>query len=73
MPLTEECGPHCGITSTREGHCNCTTLCHAGRAPGGVTDALVPSLIPGRLPMCARWYERCGERRPWLPGKAGRT
>lgn len=62
------CGPHCGIRSnaegtlTREGHCDCGKPCH----PEGIMREVPPDVVTGAgRPMCARWYERAGDRRPW--------
>lgn len=62
--FTGDCGPHCGIAGSREGHCDCG-LCHDGTAPA-VTLPELTARVP-RIPMCARWYERAGAFRPWLP------
>lgn len=70
MAITSDCHPHCGIRSsaeggaTREGHCSCPD----GPCPQADAGDIRIKLI-GR-PMCARWYERAGDRRPWLPDPA---
>jgi hypothetical protein len=84
VAITTSCGPHCGIranaenTLTREGHCDCDELCHAGSAPAVTVSAIRgqdrasgPADLDGRpltgTPMCARWYEQAGDYRPWKP------
>lgn len=59
MTCTATCGSHCGVSSGREGHCDCA-LCHDGN--------LVPARAPavrGGTSMCSQWYSRCGSYRPW--------
>lgn len=63
MAITGNCGPHCGVSSGREGHCDCT-LCHAGTAPVVITRDELTAELRG-IPMCDRWYERSGGVRPW--------
>jgi hypothetical protein len=63
MAITGNCGPHCGISAHREGHCDCGT-CHAGSAPVVITREDLTAAVRG-TPMCARWYERAGDYRPW--------
>jgi hypothetical protein len=57
------CGPHCGIMAAREGHCDCG-LCHNGTAPVVITRSDLLT-VAARKPMCAAWYERPGDYRPW--------
>jgi hypothetical protein len=57
------CGPHCGIASAREGHCDCE-LCHDGTAPVVITRSDLLTVIP-KSSMCNQWYERAGDYRPW--------
>jgi hypothetical protein len=61
-----ECGPHCGFAGRREGHCDCA-LCHDGNAPVVITREDLAGATGG-TPMCARWYERAGDYRPWHAG-----
>jgi hypothetical protein len=69
VTITSDCGPHCGIRSTAEGtgrvegHCDCPG-CHDGTAPIVLTRSDLLTTAPG-TPMCARWYERAGDYRPW--------
>jgi hypothetical protein len=63
MSITETCGPHCGITSAFEGHCDCG-LCHDGTAPVVITRSDLLTVVP-RPSMCDAWYERAGNYRPW--------
>jgi hypothetical protein len=73
--VSPPCGPHCGRTSTREGHCDCD-LCHDGHAGGKAWSSVI--IVPGSRPhsesdqnlprktsMCDRWYTRAGDYRPW--------
>lgn len=57
------CGPHCGITSGREGHCDCK-LCHNGSAPVVITGSDLLTVVP-KASMCDQWYASIGEYRPW--------
>lgn len=65
MAITSECGPQCGISGPHEGHCDCE-LCHDGTAPVVITRADLTAEFRG-TPMCARWYRRAGDYRPWHP------
>lgn len=67
MSTTQGCGPHCGIASGREGHCDCA-LCHDDCAPVVITREDLTAAMAG-TPMCARWYERAGDFRPWHGGQ----
>lgn len=73
---------HCGVTTsgtvTREGHCWCPE-CHAGPEDGFTASRIIladgtsPADLPPGTPMCASWYGRAGEYRPWhsnVPGCA---
>jgi hypothetical protein len=64
-------------TMSREAHCGCGDPCHSdGSAPppqvirvSGQDAPAAPADLDGRplrgVPMCARWYERAGDYRPW--------
>jgi hypothetical protein len=67
-------------TLAREGHCSCGDPCHPDGSPPAPPDRVIrqngadvtmaqPTGLDGQLlrgtPMCARWYERAGDYRPW--------
>jgi hypothetical protein len=66
-------------TLAREGHCDCGDPCHPDgslpasgviRLAGQAVNGTAPRAIDGSpltgTPMCAAWYERAGDYRPWL-------
>jgi hypothetical protein len=57
------CGPHCGIASGREGHCDCG-MCHDGAAPVVITRSDLLTVVP-KASMCDQWYAGIGDYRPW--------
>jgi hypothetical protein len=73
MTATPGCGPHCGTVNSDERHCGCGDPCRAGHAPPAAARpdgrAAGPRGLSGEpltgTPMCARWYDRAGDHRPW--------